>query len=74
MLVRHPKKRLRFVLGKNLRRIRNQRGWTQDQLALACRMSQRWITKVESGKSAVSIDSLEKLAKGLKMDPRDLLA
>lgn len=63
---------LRDEFGRHLRKLREERGWTQEKLAEMSGLSDREIRRIERACSAVGIDSLEKLAKAFNMHPRDL--
>ena len=51
--------------GKNLRRLRIQRGLSLDRLAKISGVSRAMISHVELGQSAPTIVTLDKIAKGL---------
>lgn len=61
---------------EKVRRLRQERGWTQEEAALACGVGTGravW-ADIESGRKAnLTIDRLEKIAKGLGVRPCDLL-
>ena len=44
-------------------------GYTQEQLAEKCDMSPRYISDIENSKGNIPVDTLEKLAKYLKVEP-----
>ena len=64
---------LRFVLSDNLKRLRKARGWTQIQLGSHSELTQTYISRIELGKVAVSIDTIQELAEALGCPPADLL-
>jgi transcriptional regulator with XRE-family HTH domain len=51
--------------GKNLRRLRRQRGLSLDRLAQVSGVSRAMISHVELGQSAPTIVTLDKIARGL---------
>lgn len=53
------------ALGENLRKLRNERHITQQDLANVSGVSKETISKIESGKQNATSTSLVKLAKGL---------
>jgi len=53
---------LRITFGKNLRRIRRQKDFTQEQLAEAAEISVEFLSNIERGINAPSFETLEKLA------------
>lgn len=60
------------TIGENLRRLRQARGFTQEQLAATSGVSRPTITNIEVGKSAASSKTLAILAKALGVDPSEL--
>lgn len=57
-----------------LRTIREQKGVTQKDLAAKLEMSQAYLCNLEQGKANVSLHTLRRLAKALKVRVADLLA
>ncbi|MGI9102517.1 MAG: helix-turn-helix domain-containing protein [Terriglobales bacterium] len=49
-------------LGKRIRKLRQQRGWTQDYLAVHTGLGRPFISNVENGKKEPCLRSLEILA------------
>lgn len=64
---------LQHVLGRNVRRRRDELGLSQEKFAdvLACHRT--YAGALERGEKNISLQSLERLAAVLQMDPRDLL-
>lgn len=52
-------------IGKNIQKIRKNRGLTQQQLARSIRVSQGVITRLENGHTMVSVDKLIRIAETL---------
>lgn len=69
---RTPK--LRTTLAQCVRRERNERGWSQEQLAIQAGTTQSYISQIESASRAVSIDVVEDLARAFGINPLLLLA
>jgi transcriptional regulator with XRE-family HTH domain len=63
----------RKTIGFNIRRIRNQRGLTQEALAAKSKLSYEFVNRLENGRVNVSIDALERIAKSLKVRLNDFL-
>ena len=59
---------LRYRIGKELRTIRKQCGYTQHQLAAIMGISRSTVSKIENGEFAVSLDYLELLAAYMKFE------
>ena len=60
--------RLAFELGKTVRELREQRGWTQTQLAEASEMTQPAVARFEAGGTVPTIPVLERLAHALGVE------
>jgi len=61
-------------LSSNLRTLRKQRGWSQEEAGGRCGMQMQTFQKIESGKKNVTFTTLARICVGLKVDPSDLLA
>lgn len=66
----HP---IRYIFCKNVRTIRRFKNISQEALALEAGVSRVYISGIESGKRAVSIDIMGKIADALKVNLVDLL-
>ncbi|MEN3230534.1 helix-turn-helix transcriptional regulator [Methylorubrum rhodesianum] len=64
---------LREILATNLRRIRADKELSQDALADLCGIDRSYLSGVERGLRNVSIDNLERLAAGLRLEPWQLI-
>ncbi|WP_299149063.1 helix-turn-helix transcriptional regulator [uncultured Tateyamaria sp.] len=64
--------KLRERVGLNVRNIRNSRGLSQEQLALAAEVDRSYISEIELAKNSASIDVLERIADALGVDPKEL--
>lgn len=58
---------IRKKLGERVMELRKQQGWTQEDLAASAGLSTRSISNIENGVFSVTLDTLEKLARGLKV-------
>jgi transcriptional regulator with XRE-family HTH domain len=63
----------RLVLARNLRIERARRGWSQEELASRAGISQTDTSHLESAARAVSIDTIEKLARALGIEVFELV-
>lgn len=54
--------------------VRQARGMSQDQLGKVIQMPHQWINKIEQGHYEPTVDSVCKLARGLKVSARTLVA
>lgn len=63
----------RRVVGERIRSCRNQAGLTQEKLAEKADLHHNFIGEVERANMEVSLTSLLKIAKALKVKVRDLI-
>jgi transcriptional regulator with XRE-family HTH domain len=64
---------LRDLFATNLRRIRNERGLSQDDLAAEAEVSRSYLSQIEKGKFHVSLKIIGKLTAVLKVEPAEFL-
>lgn len=64
---------LQRIVGRNLRRRREELGLSQDKFAEYLGYHRTYASSLERGERNVSLRSLETLASLLGLDPRDLL-
>jgi transcriptional regulator with XRE-family HTH domain len=64
---------LRQIFGSNLRRLRNDRGLSQEALAELAGIDRTYVSALERQVYSVSIDTIEKLARVLDVKPTELL-
>ena len=57
--------KLAFELGRSVRGLREQRGWSQTQLAAAAGMTQSAVARFEAGGTIPSLPVLDRLANAL---------
>lgn len=60
-------------IGQNLHKIREKKGITQEHLALDAGLNRAYIGYIERGERNPSTDTLVKIAKALRVSPKDLL-
>ena len=65
------------IVGKNIKKIREKRGWTQEQLMAKCNLndwqiSRSTLAKIESNVRRVTDIEVEKLSLALKVPINDL--
>jgi transcriptional regulator with XRE-family HTH domain len=63
---------LRAILGENIKKFRNRRGWNQLFLAEKLDISANFLSEIETGKGWVSPLTLVKLAKALEIEVFEL--
>jgi transcriptional regulator with XRE-family HTH domain len=64
---------LRDVFATNLRRLRNARGLSQDDLAYEAEVSRSYLSQIEKGVFYASLKIVGKLATALDVEPAELL-
>lgn len=64
---------LREVFAANLRRLRNERGLAQDDLAYEAEVSRSYLSQLEKGAFYASLKTIGKLAVALNVEPAELL-
>ncbi len=64
----------RQILARNIKRIRAERGWSQEDLALEAELHRTFVAHVESCRRNISIDNIEKLAIALGVSVGELLS
>lgn len=62
------------VVGANVRRLRLQRGLTQEQLAFEAELDLTYVGGIERGRRNPSLSVLVRIAKALSIHPGKLLA
>ena len=60
---------LRAVVALNLRRLRQERGLSQEELADRAEVNRNYVGMLEREENAATVDTLEKLAAVLEVDP-----
>lgn len=64
---------LKLVLSNNLRRMRNETGRTQEEMAHALGISPRYLGSIERGKVSPSVTLLGAFATALGVNPCELI-
>lgn len=62
---------LRELFGTNLRRLRHERGLSQDDLAAEAQMDRSYLSEIENGRYFVSLKVMGRLADALKAEPAE---
>ena len=63
---------LRVKLGRTVRRLRADAGYSQESFADKCRVHRTFMGVVERGQTNISLDSIEKIARALGVSVADL--
>ena len=64
---------LRTKLGRAVRRLRREAGYSQESFADKCKLHRTYMGSVERGETNISLDNLERIAKALNLSPGQLL-
>ena len=62
-----------MALGENVRKLRRQRGLSQEEVAFAADMKRSYLSDLERGKRNPSVRALGRLADALSVEPGSLL-
>jgi len=65
---------LRGVVARNLRRLRQSKGLSQEELAARAEINRNYVSLLEREENAATVDMLEKLADVLGVDPGEFFA
>ena len=65
---------LRQKLGKVVRNLRSDAGYSQESFADACGMHRTYMGSVERGETNISLDNIEKIARTLRLPVSRLFA
>jgi transcriptional regulator with XRE-family HTH domain len=67
------KQKHHIILGENIRSIRKKAHMSQEKLAEKADLHHNYIGEIERGEKAATIDTLLKIAKGLRVKVRSLV-
>jgi transcriptional regulator with XRE-family HTH domain len=56
-----------------VRRLRKQRGWSQEEFAAKCNLHRTYVGAIERAEENLTLRTLDKLAKALQVHPASLL-
>jgi len=73
MEARRSGKSARLVFAENIRKFRQERGLSQEELAEEAELHRTYVGSVERGERNVSIDNMERLANALGVKLREML-
>lgn len=59
-------------IGLNIRKYREKKGWSQEQLALEADLHRAYIGQIERGEKNIGLINIEKIAKALSIRIGDL--
>ena len=73
MKARRSGKSARLAFAENVRKLRRERGLSQEQLAEMSELHRTYVGSVERGERNVSIDNMERIADALSVKLRELI-
>lgn len=62
------------VCAENIKRLRKERGWSQELLAAQAGLHRTYISGIERAERNISLANLERIADALGVDPSSLLS
>ncbi|MCL7464517.1 helix-turn-helix transcriptional regulator [Phaeovulum sp. NW3] len=68
-----PKSPLRDIVARNMRKLRAERGWSQEYLANESGLNRTYLSAVERSEQNISIDNLYRVAEGFGVEAWTLL-
>ena len=60
-------------VGSKIRKYREKKDWSQEQLAFEADLHRAYIGQIERGEKNIGLINLEKIAKALNVDTRNLI-
>jgi len=66
-------KKIKAEVGQRVRRLREEAGWSQEELGFKSGLHRNYIGGIERGERNVAVVNIARLAKALGVRPRDLL-
>lgn len=73
-MVKDAKPKIKRAFGDRVRELRMARGWSQETMGEACDLHWTYIGGIERGERNPTLESVYKVAKGLKIKISDLFA
>lgn len=64
---------LRKRLGQAIRRLRKEKGYSQESFADRCKLHRTYMGSVERGETNISLDNLERIGRALSLSTAELL-
>jgi transcriptional regulator with XRE-family HTH domain len=61
------------AIGRNIRAVRRQAGYSQARLAVLSHTSQSWISRIETGDENPTLERVVEIARALRVEVADLL-
>lgn len=66
---------LRKIISVNVRSLRDERGWTLEELGRKSRLTAQYLSKIEKTEDVnITADNIEKIARGFGITPSELVS
>ncbi len=65
--------KLNTAFGKALRKLRLERGWTQEFLSFECNLTRNYISLLERGERSPTLNTIASLSKALRVGEEELI-
>ncbi|HKW74464.1 MAG TPA: helix-turn-helix transcriptional regulator [Terriglobales bacterium] len=60
-------------LGERIRKLRDKKGWSQEEFADSCEVNRSYMGRIERGELNLTLDTVKKVAEGLGISVSTLL-
>ena len=67
-------KNIKIEFGRQVRKLREERGLSQEQLADLCELDRTYVGGVERGERNVSLINIIRISRGLEVEAKELFA
>ena len=67
-------KNIKIEFGRQVRKLREERGLSQEQLADLCELDRTYVGGVERGERNVSLINIIRISRGLEIEAKELFA
>lgn len=64
----------KYLFGKRVRKLRTERGWSQEQFAHLCGLDRSYIGQVERGERNISLDNICRITSALRVSLAEFFA
>ena len=71
LMNKHEEQTVKEQFGAKLRSVRQEKGFSQEALALACRLDRSYVGGVERGERNVSLVNIQKIARALGVSAKE---
>jgi len=73
-MLRGREDRIKKEFGARLRRLRQEKGFSQEALALSCELDRTYVGGVERGERNISLINIHKIARALGISAKELMS